>query len=66
LFAEYSARIEIVYVEPALSVILDQNKRRKRKVPEDVIVGLASKLEPPTWTEAHGLILSDGEKSWKR
>lgn len=66
LFADYSARIEMVYVEPALSVILEQNKRRKKSVPEDVIVGLANKLEPPTWTETHGLIISDGEKSWKR
>jgi predicted kinase len=65
LFADYDARIEMVYVEPALSVILDQNKRRKRLVPEDVIVGLANKLEPPTLTETQGLIVSDGEKSWK-
>jgi tRNA uridine 5-carbamoylmethylation protein Kti12 len=55
----------MVYVEPALSVILDQNKRRKRSVPEDVIETLANKLEPPTWAETHGLIVSDGEKSWK-
>jgi len=65
LFADYNTRIEMVYVEPPLSVILDQNKRRKRLVPEDVIVGLADKLEPPTWAETHGLIVSDGEKSWK-
>jgi predicted kinase len=63
LFADYNARIEIAYVEPPLSVILDQNKQRKRLVPEDVIVELANKLEPPTWTETHGLIVSDGEKS---
>jgi len=61
LFADYDARIEMVYVEPAFSVILDQNRRRKRRVPEDVIVELAYKLEPPTWTETHGLIVSDGE-----
>ena len=29
LFADYGARIEIVYVEPPLPVILDQNKRRE-------------------------------------
>ena len=50
----------MVYVEPALSVILDQNKRRKRIVPEDVIVALANRLEPPTWGESHGLVVSDG------
>jgi predicted kinase len=65
LFADYSARIEMVYVEPPLSVILDQNKQRKRAVPEDVILALANKLEPPTWRETHGLIVSDGEKTGK-
>ncbi len=60
LFADYHARIEMIYVEPALPVILYQNKRRKRLVPEDVIMELANKLEPPTWTEAHGLVVSDG------
>ena len=65
LFADYNARIEMVYLEPPLSVILEQNKQRKRLVPEEVIAELANKLEPPTWTETHGLIVSDGEKSWK-
>jgi predicted kinase len=60
LFADYQARIEMVYIEPALSVILNQNRRRKARVPEDVIVELANKLEPPTWTEAHGLVVSNG------
>ncbi len=73
LFADYNARINMVYVEPALSVILDQNRRRTKPVPEGVIVALANKLEPPTWTEAHGLVMcegnssgqTDGRKSWK-
>jgi predicted kinase len=65
LFADYNARIEMVYVEPALSVVLEQNKRRKRTVPEDVIVALANKLEPPTWTETHGLVVSDGSNPTK-
>ena len=59
LFADYTARIELVYVEPPLSTILDQNKRRKRSVPEPVIYELAKKCEPPTWTEAHSLTLYD-------
>lgn len=63
LFADYSARIEIVYVEPPLPIILDQNRRRGRPVPEGVIRGLAGKCEPPTITEAHGLlILGDREE----
>jgi predicted kinase len=60
LFADYQARIEIVYVEPPLSVILDQNKRRGRPVPEKVIRGLAARCEPPTITETHGLRIEAG------
>jgi predicted kinase len=55
LFAGYGARIEAVYVEPPLPVILDRNRRRDRRVPEDVILRLAGKAEPPTWTEAHAV-----------
>jgi predicted kinase len=55
LFADYEARIEIVYVEPPLSVVLRQNRERERRVPELVIHQLAAKMEPPTWSEAHHL-----------
>jgi predicted kinase len=55
LFADYDARIEIVYVEPPLRVILDRNHRRDRAVPERVIRDLAAKCEPPSLAEAHGL-----------
>jgi predicted kinase len=55
LFAGYDARIEVVYVEPPLPVILDRNRRRERPVPEKVVLGLAARYEPPTQTEAHGL-----------
>lgn len=53
LFADYNARIEIVYIEPPLSEILSRNNRRRRVVPERVIRELAAECEPPTWTEAH-------------
>jgi predicted kinase len=56
LFADYQARIEVVYVEPPLGTIFSQNKRRSRPVPEQVIRELADKLEPPNWTEAHALV----------
>jgi predicted kinase len=56
LFADYQARIEIVYVEPSLATIRKQNQRRPAPVPEAVIEHLAAKLEPPTWTEAHSLV----------
>lgn len=57
LFADYGARVEIVYVEPSLATILSQNNRRERPVPEKVIRRLAAKCEPPTWTEAHRLVM---------
>ena len=57
LFADYGARIETVYVEPPLPVILERNRQRERKVPEDVILRLAGKMEPATWTETHTLQL---------
>ena len=59
LFADYGARIEIVYVEPPMTVILDQNRRRGRPVPEEVIRRLADKCEPPTPTECHGLVVQE-------
>jgi predicted kinase len=58
LFADYGARIELVYVEPPMAMILAQNQRRGHPVPEAVIRGLAARYEPPTPTEAHGLLLS--------
>ena len=61
LFADYGARIEIVYIEPPLTVILRQNKARGRNVPESVIRELAAKCEPPTWAEAHHVIVCNGE-----
>lgn len=60
LFADYGARIEIVYLEPPLATVLQRNKRRDRPVPEEVILELADKCEPPNWTECHGLALIGG------
>jgi predicted kinase len=57
LFADYGARIELVYVEPSFNVIFAQNKARSRNVPERVIRDLADRAEPPTWTEAHRVIV---------
>jgi predicted kinase len=57
LFADYGARIEIVYVEPPLRRILRQNRERGRTVPESVILQLVGKCEPPTWAEVHQLVL---------
>ena len=57
LFADYSARVEIVYIEPPLGTILSRNKRRADPVPETVIERLTERLEPPSITECHGLTL---------
>lgn len=53
LFTKYSARIEAVYVEPPLEVILQQNRERERSVPEGAILDMAEFCEPPTWAEVH-------------
>jgi len=58
LFADYAARIEIVYLEPPLETLLDQNKQREHPVPENVIRHLVEKLEPPTVTECHSLVMA--------
>ena len=56
LFADYSARIKIVYLEPTLPTLFEQNKRRSRSVPEGVLARLIEKLDPPSITEAHELV----------
>ena len=53
LFADYAARIEIVYLEPPLDVIHRQNAKRTPGVPRRVIDRLVDRLEPPTHSEAH-------------
>jgi predicted kinase len=57
LFVDYGARVEVVYLEPPLSVLLQQNERRTKPVPKQVIQHLVEKLEPPTWAEAHSVSL---------
>lgn len=53
LFFNYKAEIELIYIEPAFTTILQQNKSRTAAVPEKVIHRLADKSEPPTLLEAH-------------
>lgn len=59
LFASYDARIEIVYIEPQFSTILQRNQKRAQRLPEKAIRHMASKCEPPTWTEAHRVLFID-------
>lgn len=58
LFADYGARVELVYLEPPLNETLARNAQRERPVPERVIRDMAMKLETPSITEAHELIVS--------
>jgi predicted kinase len=57
LFADYGARIELIYLEPPLAVIYEQNERRPQRVPKNVIRALLEKTEPPTRAEAHSVTL---------
>jgi len=59
LFADYHARIELVYIEPPLETILSQNATRPDPVPDAVIRRLADKTDVPTWAECHGLVVAE-------
>ncbi len=63
LFADYDARVEIVYLEPPAAVIFHQNKERSQAVPERVIQELMEKVEPPNLTEAHQVNLIEPESA---
>lgn len=57
LFADYGARIEIVYLEPPLPLLRERNRHRHCPVPETVMERLLRKLEPPTAIEGHDVKL---------
>lgn len=52
-FADYQARIRIVYLEVPLEEVLRRNRSRPTAVPETVIRKLAARLDIPDITEAH-------------
>ncbi len=64
LFADYGARIEVIYLEPSLPVIFRQNREREKSVPESVIRKMLSNLEIPTAAEAHRVTLMEGGESF--
>lgn len=53
LFESYGGKVIIHYIEASYSTLLNQNKGREYKVPEDVIDNMISKLEIPTLDEAY-------------
>jgi len=55
LCLSYNAHVTIVYLEPSLETILDQNRSRERSVPISVIDRLRGKLQPPNQLEAHAV-----------
>jgi predicted kinase len=53
LFAQYGARVRVVYVETSPGKLQQQNRMRKRRVPEQVIERLLDRWEVPDSTEGH-------------
>lgn len=53
LFAAYSARIRIVYVDAEMGRLFKQNEERVKPVPRKVIENLLDRWEPPDLSEAH-------------
>jgi predicted kinase len=53
LFADYNARVRIVYVEVSPERLFAQNRQRPAPVPEAVIEKLLDRWEVPDRTEAH-------------
>lgn len=53
IFADYGARIRIVYVEVSEPTLHAQNRARRAPVPAHVLKGLLEKWEIPDASEAH-------------
>jgi len=53
LFTEYGGRVRIIYLEVPYNTLISQNHNRKYKVPNKVLERMISKLEVPTFREAH-------------
>lgn len=54
-FTEYNSFINIIFLNKDLDLILEQNKNRDQKVPENVIIKLYKKMEIATPDEAHNV-----------
>lgn len=55
LFCDYRAFIRIVYVEVPYERLLQQNRMRRRRIPERVIDRLIDRWEVPDQSEAHAV-----------
>lgn len=56
LFADYGARVKIVYVERPYRTWQTQNANREHAVPHQVLKRLLAKLEVPKLSEAHEVV----------
>jgi len=54
-FADYHARLRIVYAEAPEERLLRQNRQRQAPVPQAVLERLLGRWEVPDRTEAHGV-----------
>jgi predicted kinase len=53
---EKNVEIEAVFFDTPLEVCLERNRQRARRVPEDVLVTMAAKLQPPNYDEGFSRI----------
>ncbi len=55
LFEKYHAYTHIVFIETELAKELERNSKRDKEVPENIILDLLAKTEPPAEYEAHSV-----------
>jgi len=57
LFTTYGAKVKIIYLEVPYKKLMSQNRNREYAVPESVITKLIERLEIPTDSEGHEVML---------
>jgi len=62
-FANYHARVRLIYLDAPFDVITSRNAARPNRVPEHIMLHMLRKLEVPDLTEAHRVewISTEGE-----
>ncbi len=58
LFADYAARVRVVYCEVPWDVLCRRNRERDAPVPESVLSSMLKRWTVPDLTEAHEIVLS--------
>jgi predicted kinase len=56
LAKDYGYEVQAVFFDVPVEVCLERNQRRERKVPEDAMRRMASKLKPPAFEEGFSKI----------